>query len=143
MTAAFDDFPPVVRDVLASAAAEPSPPFLSPLEEVRPTAWTRGRVVLVGDAAHATAPVWAQGAALAVEDALVLGEILAGAAGWNDAGREFERRRRMRIEHVQTMTDRLSRAARLPPWLRDPILRAMGPHSYRATYEPLRNPSSN
>ena len=73
----------------------------------------------------------------------MLAEILAGAAEWNDAGREFERRRRRRVEHVQTMTDRLSRAARLPPWLRDPILRAVGPRSYRATYEPLRNPSSN
>ena len=142
VTAAFDDFPPQVREVLAAAAMERIPPFLSPLEEVRPTAWTRGRVVLVGDAAHATAPVWAQGAALAVEDALVLGEILADAADWNETGREFERRRRVRVEHVQTMTDRLSRAARLPPWLRDPILRTMGPHSYRVTYEPLRNPSS-
>ena len=141
VTAAFDDFPHQVREVLAAAASERVPPFLSPLEEVKPTAWTHGRVVLVGDAAHATAPVWAQGAALAIEDALVLAEILAGAAEWNDAGREFERRRRRRVEHVQTMTDRLSRAARLPPWLRDPILRAVGPRSYRTTYEPLRNPS--
>ena len=86
VTAAFEDFPPRVRDVLAAAAAETVPPFLSPLEEVRPTAWTRGRVVLVGDAAHATAPVWAQGAALAVEDALVLGEILVGAAGMERCG---------------------------------------------------------
>ena len=75
---------------------------------------------------------------LAVEDALVLGEILAVAADWNETGSEFERRRRLRVEHVQTMTDRLSRAARLPPWLRDPILWTIGPHSYQATYEPLR-----
>ena len=68
----------------------------------------------------------------------MLGEILANAANWNDAGRELQRRRRLRVEHVQTMTDRLSRAARLPPWLRDPILRVIGPHSYRATYGPLR-----
>ena len=140
VTAAFDDYPPQVREVLAAAASEQVPPFHSPLEEVRPTAWTRGRIVLVGDAAHATAPVWAQGAALAVEDALVLGGILAESVDWKDAGHEFERRRRTRVEHVQTMTDRLSRAARLPPWLRDPILRTMGPRSYRATYEPLRNP---
>ena len=142
VTAAFDDFPREVRDVLASAAAERVPPFLSPLEEVRPMAWTHGRVVLVGDAAHATAPVWAQGAALAVEDGIVLAEILDEAADWNDAGRSFERRRRARVEHVQIMTDRLSRATRLPPWLRDPVLRTVGNRSYRATYEPLRTPPS-
>jgi 2-polyprenyl-6-methoxyphenol hydroxylase-like FAD-dependent oxidoreductase len=140
VAAACDDFPRLVRNVLDAAASEPIAPLLSPLEEVRPAAWTPGRVVLVGDAAHATAPVWAQGAALAVEDALVLGEILAGTDVWNDAGHEFERRRRARVEHVQTMTDRFSHAARLPTWLRDRIVRVVGPRSYRATYEPLRAP---
>jgi 2-polyprenyl-6-methoxyphenol hydroxylase-like FAD-dependent oxidoreductase len=139
VVAACGDFPRLVRNVLDAAASEPIAPLLSPLEEVRPAAWTPGRVVLVGDAAHATAPVWAQGAALAIEDALVLGEILTGTEVWNDAGHEFERRRRARVEHVQTMTDRFSHAARLPTWLRDRIVRVVGPRSYRATYEPLRD----
>ena len=38
------------------------------------------------------------------------------------------------------MTDRLSRAARLPGWLRDAILPILGPRSYRETYGPLRGP---
>jgi 2-polyprenyl-6-methoxyphenol hydroxylase-like FAD-dependent oxidoreductase len=38
--------------------------------------WVNGRVVLIGDAAHATTPHLASGAGLAVEDALVLGEEL-------------------------------------------------------------------
>jgi 2-polyprenyl-6-methoxyphenol hydroxylase-like FAD-dependent oxidoreductase len=36
--------------------------------------WHRGRVVLIGDAAHATSPHVGQGAAMAIEDALVLAE---------------------------------------------------------------------
>lgn len=52
----------------------PPPCTDSPVEEVRLDSWHRGRVVLIGDAAHATAPVWAQGAAPAAEDALVLAE---------------------------------------------------------------------
>ena len=52
----------------------PPPCTDSPVDEVRLDSWHRGRVVLIGDAAHATAPVWAQGAALAAEDALVLAE---------------------------------------------------------------------
>jgi 2-polyprenyl-6-methoxyphenol hydroxylase-like FAD-dependent oxidoreductase len=43
-----------------------------------PTPWHRGRVVLVGDAAHATSPHVGQGGAMAIEDALVLAEEVTG-----------------------------------------------------------------
>ena len=39
-----------------------------------PAPWYRGRVLLIGDAAHATSPHVGQGAAQAIEDAVVLGE---------------------------------------------------------------------
>jgi 2-polyprenyl-6-methoxyphenol hydroxylase-like FAD-dependent oxidoreductase len=42
------------------------------IEEVALDSWLREHVVLVGDAAHATSPNVAQGAAMALEDALVL-----------------------------------------------------------------------
>ena len=135
------DFPRIVTDTLAAVARQEEPPHHSPLEEVRPAAWTTGRVVLTGDAAHATAPLWAQGAALAVEDALVVAEVLASADDWAGAGAEFARRRRDRVEHVQRMTDRLSRSAGLPGWLRSLVLPVIGPRSYRATYAPLRTPA--
>lgn len=38
--------------------------------------WNRGRVVLIGDAAHTCPPTIAQGGAMALEDAAVLGELL-------------------------------------------------------------------
>lgn len=38
--------------------------------------WNRGRVVVIGDAAHSCPPTVAQGAAQAVEDAVVLGDVL-------------------------------------------------------------------
>ncbi|MEU2420982.1 FAD-dependent oxidoreductase [Streptomyces sp. NPDC007851] len=47
--------------------------------------WHRGRVVLVGDAAHACPPTFAQGAAMSLEDVLVLAELLTGLDSW-DAG---------------------------------------------------------
>ncbi|WEH42956.1 FAD-dependent oxidoreductase [Streptomyces sp. AM 2-1-1] len=47
--------------------------------------WHRGRVVLVGDAAHCCPPTLAQGAALSLEDALVLARMLTGAESWDDA----------------------------------------------------------
>ncbi|MFF0462784.1 FAD-dependent oxidoreductase [Streptomyces mexicanus] len=47
--------------------------------------WHRGRVVLVGDAAHCCPPTLAQGAALSLEDALVLARLLTEADTWDDA----------------------------------------------------------
>ncbi|MGC2998107.1 FAD-dependent oxidoreductase [Streptomyces sp. G35A] len=47
--------------------------------------WHRGRVVLAGDAAHCCPPTLAQGAALSMEDALVLAELLASSDTWDDA----------------------------------------------------------
>jgi 2-polyprenyl-6-methoxyphenol hydroxylase-like FAD-dependent oxidoreductase len=42
-----------------------------------PPPWYRGRVLLIGDAAHATTPHLAMGAGIAMEDSVVLGEVLA------------------------------------------------------------------
>ena len=44
-----------------------------------PDAWNRGRVVIIGDAAHSCPPTIAQGAAQALEDALVLAELIVAA----------------------------------------------------------------
>jgi 2-polyprenyl-6-methoxyphenol hydroxylase-like FAD-dependent oxidoreductase len=41
-----------------------------------PAPWHKGRVVIIGDAAHANPPVLAQGAAMGIEDALVLADVL-------------------------------------------------------------------
>jgi salicylate hydroxylase len=51
--------------------------------------WSRGRVVLLGDAAHAPLPHQGQGAGLAIEDAYALGALLAE-RGWNNYRLVFE-----------------------------------------------------
>ena len=135
LRATFRDYPAPVRRVLDRMTDL----YHSPVEEVRTPTWSAGRCVLVGDAAHATAPVWAQGAALAVEDGLVLADLLAG-PDWDGAGAEYERLRRERITHVQSATDRFSRAAALPAWLRHLIMPMIGPRTYRETYDRLRRP---
>lgn len=38
--------------------------------------WTRGNIVIIGDASHPTLPYQAQGAAMAVEDGVILGHLL-------------------------------------------------------------------
>jgi 2-polyprenyl-6-methoxyphenol hydroxylase-like FAD-dependent oxidoreductase len=57
---------------------DPAQVVYRPLESLLlPRPWYRGRIVLIGDAAHAATPHLGQGSAQAVEDAVVLGELLA------------------------------------------------------------------
>lgn len=58
-----------------------------------PAPWYRGRVLLIGDAAHPTTPQLASGAGIAVEDALVLAEELARASEVPQALEAFMSRR--------------------------------------------------
>ena len=54
-----------------------SPIVVRPLDALLlPKPWHRGRVLLIGDAAHSTTPHLASGAGIATEDALVLSEVL-------------------------------------------------------------------
>ncbi|MEU6180061.1 FAD-dependent oxidoreductase [Streptomyces coeruleorubidus] len=65
--------------------------------------WHRGRVVLLGDAAHCCPPTIAQGAAMSLEDALVLAELLTSGRDWDDALLQsyYERR----IPRVRTVVE--------------------------------------
>jgi 2-polyprenyl-6-methoxyphenol hydroxylase-like FAD-dependent oxidoreductase len=51
----------------------------STMEWVNVDDWYNGRVVLIGDAAHASSPLMGQGGCMAMEDAFVLAEILLSA----------------------------------------------------------------
>jgi 2-polyprenyl-6-methoxyphenol hydroxylase-like FAD-dependent oxidoreductase len=135
----FRSYPAPVRQVVESVAATPQALHHSPITEVRAGRWAQGRCVLVGDAAHATAPVWAQGGALAAEDALVLAGLLA-AGDWDTAGARYQELRRARVTHVQAATDRFSKSAGLPAWLRNIVAPLLGTRTYRDAYGPLREP---
>jgi 2-polyprenyl-6-methoxyphenol hydroxylase-like FAD-dependent oxidoreductase len=65
--------------------------------------WSRGRVVLLGDAAHAPLPHQGQGAGQAIEDAYVLGAFLAkdGLTNYGAAFQAFEHLRKRRTSLVQ------------------------------------------
>jgi FAD-dependent urate hydroxylase len=62
--------------------------------------WHRGRMVIIGDAAHATSPAAGQGASMAIEDAVTLGKCLRDVAGVEPALAKYESLRRERVEAV-------------------------------------------
>lgn len=63
--------------------------------------WSKGRVTLLGDAAHALVPHHGQGANQSIEDAIVLADHLAGTSDWDSARRRYEQLRRGRTRKVQ------------------------------------------
>ena len=95
LMAPFGGAVPAVR----ASIREPSQVNYRPLEWLLlPDPWYKGRVVLIGDAAHATTPHMASGAGLAAEDGLALAQEVArhddiGAALRGFMDRRFERAR--------------------------------------------------
>ena len=65
-----------------------------------PRPWHSGRVVLIGDAVHSLSPQLTSGGGMAIEDAVVLAEILDGAADIATALAEFENRREPRVRPI-------------------------------------------
>jgi 2-polyprenyl-6-methoxyphenol hydroxylase-like FAD-dependent oxidoreductase len=77
----------------------------SPLSEVLlPPPWHKGLVVLGGDAAHACTPHITQGAGMALEDAVVLDDELAGADSIPAALQSYAERRYPRAKFVQEVS---------------------------------------
>ncbi|MEU7565769.1 FAD-dependent monooxygenase [Streptomyces fradiae] len=75
-------------------ALDGPPPLHHDLEELDTPVWGRGRVLLLGDAAHAMTPNLGQGAAMAIEDAYALALALRdGADGAADRYRALRHRR--------------------------------------------------
>ena len=110
-------------------------------DEVVLDSWSTGPVLLVGDAAHATAPSLAQGAAMALEDAVVLGEVLKASGGdVPGALRAYEQRRRGRCERVRRHTHERDDTRDLPPGDRDPMLRERGQRIFTDQYRSLVEP---
>jgi 2-polyprenyl-6-methoxyphenol hydroxylase-like FAD-dependent oxidoreductase len=71
--------------------------------------WYRGRIIVIGDAAHACPPLIAQGAAMCAEDAVVLAEIVTGDRPLEVALPAFMSRRMPRVEVVVRNSMRLVR----------------------------------
>ncbi|MFT5040093.1 MAG: 2-polyprenyl-6-methoxyphenol hydroxylase-like FAD-dependent oxidoreductase [Hyphomicrobiaceae bacterium] len=106
LSKAYADFPAPVVDILQATSHDSI--LRTDLYELRsPSRWWRGRVVLLGDAAHAATPNLGQGGAQALEDAWVLAECLARYENIEHAFADYEHRRQPRA-HLVTSRSRYS-----------------------------------
>ncbi|MFN0285021.1 MAG: FAD-dependent oxidoreductase [Kineosporiaceae bacterium] len=85
--------------------------LVNQVHSVRTTSFVDGRVVLLGDAAHAMPPNLGQGANSALVDAAVLALELAGPGTWTDALFRYDADRRPAVRRVQRDAERLARVA--------------------------------
>jgi 2-polyprenyl-6-methoxyphenol hydroxylase-like FAD-dependent oxidoreductase len=92
-----------VRQVL-SGVRSAQEVITTEIEELRLDRWVQGRAVLLGDAVHAMTPNIGQGAGMAMEDAAVLAEELAGASGLETALEGYVRRRKPRVASVMAIS---------------------------------------
>ncbi|WP_019075648.1 FAD-dependent oxidoreductase [Streptomyces hokutonensis] len=95
--------------------------------------WHRGRVVLIGDAAHCCPPTLAQGAAMSLEDALVLAELLTSGKDWGDE--LFQAYYDRRIPRVRTVVEA---SVQIGQWQLDGVRDADMPGLIGRTLTPLK-----
>jgi salicylate hydroxylase/6-hydroxynicotinate 3-monooxygenase len=115
---AFKDFHPDVRAVLAAA---PEVHKWGIFERDPLPQWTLGRITLLGDSCHPMTPYMASGAAMALEDAVILARCLEGAsaASIETALHTYEANRKPRASAVQagSSANTWMRNATDPNWL--------------------------
>jgi FAD-dependent urate hydroxylase len=132
----FSAFGGPVPEYLAALESDEQLHF-GPIEWVDLDTWHAGRVVLIGDAAHAATPHMGEGGSLAIEDALVLAEVLRDAGTVEEALDAYEARRRPRVGWVQDQSRAAARAWILPPDARNGVLRERGDQMLQDRYRPL------
>ena len=114
----FADFHPAARHVLAASQEVRKWPLYERPAEM---GWSKGRIVLLGDACHPMRPHMAQGAAMAIEDGAVLVRCLiaAGLENWPAAYELYQQARPKRVEKVQGISSENSwmRITPDPTWL--------------------------
>jgi 6-hydroxynicotinate 3-monooxygenase len=107
---AFDGFHSDVRELVAACpqATKWAQYDCEPL-----TLWSRGRVVLLGDACHPMTPYMGQGAAMAIEDAAMLARCMSTSPA------DIDQAIRLYAANRKGRTAKMQAASRHHDWLRD------------------------
>ncbi|MBV7340122.1 FAD-dependent monooxygenase [Chloroflexi bacterium TSY] len=114
----YNDFPSSVLDIINHTSGEeiirPALYDFDPIER-----WHKGRIVLMGDAAHAMTPNLGQGGAQAIEDAYVLAHLLQAGDSLESAFAQYQTIRQPKARKIVTTAWRLGQIAHMAnPWLR-------------------------
>ena len=104
------------------ATADPATVMWRPFETlILPGGWNRGRVVLIGDAAHSMTAHLSSGGGMAIEDAIVLADHLSTDVAPEEALAAFYRRRVDRVAEIQTISEEICKEELAPQPSREKI----------------------
>ena len=133
----FATFGGRVQEYLASLERDDQV-ICSAMEWMECEKWHLGRVVLVGDAAHASSPMMGEGGCMAMEDACTLAEELCAATTVESALASYASRRKPRVECVQHQSMALAESLTTgPAAVRNTALRERGNEIMQGRFGPL------
>ena len=135
----FADFKSPLGELLEQLN-NPAEIHFGELQEIPEYSFNRRGLVLVGDAAHACSPSMAQGAGMALEDALVLADLISRYSSPAIINRAFVAQRRDRVSWVRKQSRVRDKVRNFPPVVRDLMLRHLGDRLYARSYSELRKP---
>lgn len=125
----FKDLVPGLPEVFNALPDDPNEIFFWKLDDLRAKTWSRGRVVLLGDAATAFLPTAGVGASNAMESAAVLADELmrVESATVERAIKLYEMRHRKRVESAQQESRNLAKMMLVNSsplaWARDELMK--------------------
>lgn len=124
----FEDYHDPIPPIINSTPNETL--IYNPIIDLEPhRRFAKGRVLLIGDAAHATTPNLGQGACQAIEDVATLYQILQKEPDYEQAFKAFEKRRIKRTHFIVNTSYRVGKIAQLENQflcaLRNAFMRAM------------------
>ena len=105
----LSEFPIKIAQDVMEQMTDPDLVNYRPLEASHlPDPWYKNRVIIIGDGAHATVPQLGSGAALAIEDAVVLVDELENRQNTEDAFKAFMKRRYDRCMTIVNASETLA-----------------------------------
>jgi salicylate hydroxylase len=132
----FHDFHPDVLGLIAQAPARSLIKWGLFVRE--PLArWSRGRVLLIGDAAHPMLPFLGLGAATAIEDGIMLARVLRRGLDFEAAFGTFQRAREARVEAVRMGSIVQGQIIQAADPDRDGMAQSPSQNAELFTYDPL------
>jgi FAD-dependent urate hydroxylase len=135
----FAAFGGIVQEYLAALESDEQI-HCAPVDWIALDRWHASRVVLVGDAAHASSPMMGQGGCMAMEDACVLAETLCQSATLAEALATYQLRRRPRVSWIHEESQAVAHSFRLSPLVRNDAMRQFGDQMFQHRFAPLLAP---